>query len=65
MTASNPVVMASKGAWKELFTNPQYRGRTWVLIVVWMLGYAGLIYGVGAFPRSTWWTTAPPRISCS
>ena len=45
----NPVVMAGTGAWKELFTSPQYRRRTWVLIVVWMLGYAGLIYGVGAF----------------
>jgi MFS family permease len=45
----NPVVMAGKGAWKELFTSPQYRRRTWVLIVVWMFGYAGLIYGVGAF----------------
>ncbi len=47
--ADNPVVMASPGAWKELFTNPQYRSRTWVLIICWMLGYAGLIYGVGAF----------------
>jgi len=26
---------------------PQYRGRTIVLIITWMLGYAGLIYGVG------------------
>ena len=26
-----------------------YRGRTWVLIICWMSGYAGLIYGVGAF----------------
>ncbi len=47
--ADNPVVMAGSGAWKELFTSPQYRRRTWVLIAVWMLGYAGLIYGVGAF----------------
>ncbi len=47
--ADNPVIMASQGAWMELFTNPQYRGRTIVLIVCWMLGYAGLIYGVGAF----------------
>src|SRR5262249_51469147 len=47
--ADNPVVMAGQGAWKELFTSPQYRGRTIVLIVCWMLGYAGLIYGVGAF----------------
>jgi putative MFS transporter len=47
--ADNPVIMAGQGAWKELFTNPQYRGRTIVLIITWMLGYAGLIYGVGAF----------------
>ena len=47
--ADTPVVMAGRGAWKELFTNPQYRRRTWVLIVCWLAGYAGLIYGVGAF----------------
>lgn len=47
--ADNPVIMAGPGAWKELFTNPQYRGRTIVLIITWMFGYAGLIYGVGAF----------------
>jgi MFS family permease len=45
----NPVVMAGRGAWKELFTSPLYRRRTWVLIICWMAGYAGLIYGVGAF----------------
>jgi MFS family permease len=47
--ADNPVVMAGPGAWKELFTSPLYRGRTWVLIICWVAGYAGLIYGVGAF----------------
>jgi MFS family permease len=47
--SDNPVVMAGRGAWKELFTSPQYRQRTFVLIACWMLGYAGLIYGVGAF----------------
>jgi len=47
--ADNPVVMAGAGAWKELFTNPQYRSRTLVLIICWLAGYAGLIYGVGAF----------------
>lgn len=47
--ADTPVIMASQGDWKELFTNPLYRGRTIVLIICWMLGYAGLIYGVGAF----------------
>jgi putative MFS transporter len=47
--ADNPVIMAGRGAWKELFTNPQYRSRTLVLIICWLAGYAGLIYGVGAF----------------
>ena len=47
--ADNPIVMAGQGAWKELFTSPQYRRRTWVLIICWLAGYAGLIYGVGAF----------------
>jgi putative MFS transporter len=45
----HPVVVAEKGAWKEIFTNPTYRGRTILLIVCWLLGYAGLIYGVGAY----------------
>jgi MFS family permease len=43
------VVSAQGGSWTELFTNPDYRGRTWLLIFVWLLAYAGLIYGVGAF----------------
>jgi putative MFS transporter len=45
----NPVVSAQDSSWTELFTSPVYRGRTWVLILVWLLAYAGLIYGVGAF----------------
>jgi putative MFS transporter len=45
----HPLVVAEHGAWKEIFTNPLYRGRTTLLIVCWLLGYAGLIYGVGAF----------------
>jgi MFS family permease len=43
------VFSAEGGSWTELFTNPDYRGRTWLLIFVWLLAYAGLIYGVGAF----------------
>lgn len=43
------VISATGGSWTELFTNPQYRSRTWLLIFVWLLAYAGLIYGVGAF----------------
>jgi MFS family permease len=43
------VLLADKGNWREIFANPQYRGRTTVLILCWLLGYAGLIYGTGAF----------------
>ena len=53
LPAPNPVpdqiISAAGGSWTELFTDPVYRGRTWLLIVVWLLAYAGLIYGVGAF----------------
>jgi putative MFS transporter len=45
----HPLVMAGDGGWQELFTNPVYRGRTFLLIACWLLGYGGLIYGVGAF----------------
>jgi MFS family permease len=45
----NQVISAKGGSWTELFTDPVYRGRTWLLIFVWLLAYAGLIYGVGAF----------------
>lgn len=43
------ILVAEKGAWKEIFTNPLYRGRTIVVLTCWLLGYAGLIYGAGAF----------------
>ena len=53
LPAPNPildqVISAKGGSWTELFTDPVYRGRTWLLIFVWLLAYAGLIYGVGAF----------------
>lgn len=45
----NPVLADGGADWRELFVNPLYRGRTLLLIAVWFLGYAGLIYGVGAF----------------
>jgi MFS family permease len=45
----HPVVVAEKGAWREIFTNPQYRGRTIVVLICWLLAYAGMIYGSGAF----------------
>ncbi len=47
--SNNPVIVTVKANWRELFGNPRYRGRTLLLIAVWVLGYAGLIYGVGAF----------------
>ncbi len=45
----HPVIVATKGAWREIFTSPIYRGRTIVMLICWLLGYAGLIYGSGAF----------------
>jgi MFS family permease len=45
----HPVLIAEQRGWREIFTNPQYRGRTTVLMACWLLGYAGLIYGTGAF----------------
>jgi MFS family permease len=44
-----PVVAHTKGAWTEIFTSSQYRGRTIVVLICWLLSYAGLIYGSGAF----------------
>jgi MFS family permease len=45
----HPLVVAGKGAWREIFLNPQYRSRTIPVLICWLLGYAGLIYGSGAF----------------
>ncbi|MGH7099811.1 MAG: MFS transporter [Stellaceae bacterium] len=45
----HPVVVAEKGAWREIFTNPQYRGRTIVVLICWLCAYSGMIYGSGAF----------------
>jgi MFS family permease len=45
----HPVLIGEQGGWREIFTSTQYRGRTTVLMAVWLLGYAGLIYGTGAF----------------
>jgi len=49
LEGQHPLVLAGDGSRHELFTNPVYRGRTILLIVCWLLGYGGLIYGVGAF----------------
>ena len=45
----HPVVAAKKGAWQEIFRDPQYRDRTIVALTCWLLGNAGMIYGSGAF----------------
>jgi MFS family permease len=45
----DPVLVAEKTSWREIFAKGQYRSRTTVLIACWLLGYAGLIYGTGAF----------------
>ncbi|HUC72532.1 MAG TPA: MFS transporter [Stellaceae bacterium] len=45
----DPVPVAAKASWREIFAAGQYRNRTTVLIACWLLGYAGLIYGTGAF----------------
>jgi MFS family permease len=45
----HPILIAEQRGWREIFANPQYRGRTVVLLACWLLGYAGLIYGTGAF----------------
>lgn len=45
----HPLIVAEKGAWREIFTNPQYRSRTITVLICWLLAYAGMIYGSGAF----------------
>ena len=43
------VVVAEGGSWREIFTNPLYRGRTLLILACWVCCYPGMIYGVGAF----------------
>ena len=45
----HPLLMSDKAAWRELFSNPRYRGRILLILVCWLCCYPGLIYGVGAF----------------
>lgn len=45
----HPVIQAEHGAWRELFTNPEYRRRTILILCAWLLGYPGIVYGYGAF----------------
>ena len=42
------MLIGEQRGWREIFTSPQYRGRTTVLSC-WLLGYAGLIPRTGAF----------------
>jgi MFS family permease len=47
-----PVVLAQhKGlrAYREIFDDPQYRGRLLILLAAWFFGYAGVVYGAPAF----------------
>src|SRR5207302_3051877 len=37
------------GRLSEIITNPEYRSRSILLLVCWLLAYPGLIYGAGAF----------------
>jgi MFS family permease len=45
----HPVVVAEDSSWREIFTNPLYRGRTLLILICWICCYPGMIYGVGAF----------------
>ncbi len=45
----HPLFPPRGGAWRELFSSRRYRGRVLTLIVCWMFGYAGIVYGAGAF----------------
>jgi MFS family permease len=45
----HPVIVAEKGAWREIFLDPRYRGRTIAVLVCWLFSYSGMIYGSGSF----------------
>ena len=45
----HPVIVAGRGAWRELFTSPEYRTRSILILICWLLSYPGMIYGVGAY----------------
>ncbi len=40
---------AAKGQLLEIITNPEYRGRSILILVCWLLAYPGIVYGPGAF----------------
>jgi MFS family permease len=45
----HPLLLTDRAAWRELFSNPRYRGRILLILACWLCCYPGLIYGVGAF----------------
>ena len=40
---------ATKGQLLEIITNPEYRYRSILILICWLLAYPGIVYGVGAF----------------
>jgi len=40
---------AAKGQLLEIITNPEYRWRSILILVCWLLAYPGIVYGPGAF----------------
>jgi len=40
---------ATKGRLLEIMSNPEYRWRSILILICWLLAYPGLIYGAGAF----------------
>lgn len=44
-----PLLSTEKVPWHEVFTNVAYRARTILLLIAWVLGYGGIIYGFGAY----------------
>jgi len=49
-----PLISTASVPFYEVLTNREYLPRTLVMFTAWFLGYAGIIYGVGAF-RIVYW----------
>ncbi len=43
------VKQAGEGRLLEVITNPEYRWRSVLILVCWLLAYPGIVYGPGAF----------------
>jgi MFS family permease len=48
-TNRKPAEPAVKARLSEIMTNPEYRKRTLLILVCWLLAYPGIVYGSGAF----------------